>query len=231
MLSAHFVLTPLFVCLWTTNLAAMCSFSFVLLFPMWLLHLVPNQLENPFEPDLNGLDTRELQEELNQTLTALLSEPMGYCPKLRMEIHDPDERLGQNQSYVAFTPTPPTQIGRTAMFSTTLLNKRASLEQLFEQGAHNRTGTSNAGSIGHTVTTTTAASGVSSYQVRFVTSGVEPCDEGIEGAGRVEAARPDAFDHTGQSSSMSGASFASTVRVGDVSVDEEGVEGTATRAV
>ena len=230
-LSAHFVLTPLFVCLWTTNLAAMCSFSFVLLFPMWLLHLVPNQLENPFEPDLTGLDTRELQEELKQTLTALLSEPMGYCPKLRIESHDPDERLGQNQSYVAFTPTPPTKIGGTAMFSTTLLHKRASLEQLFEQGAHNRTGTSNAGSIGHNVTATTAASRVSSYQVRFVTLGVGPCREQMESSQRVAAPRPDVIDDIGPPSSMSAASSARTSRLEDVAVDEDAVAGTATVVV
>ena len=158
---------------------------------------------------------------------------MGYCPKLRIESQDADERLGQNQSYVAFTPTPPTQIGRTAMFSTTLLNKRASLEQLFEQGAHNRTGTSHTptGSSAHNVTTTTAASRVSSYQVRFVTLGVGPCREEMESSQRVAALRPDVIDDIGPPSSMSAASSARTSRLEDLAVDEDAVAGTATVVV
>ena len=97
-LTVHFILTPLFVCLWTTSAIAMCVLTFVLLFPMWLLHLVPNELENPFEPDYNGLDTRELQEELNEFLTAILSPPFSHCPALRVLAAEADERLGENQT-------------------------------------------------------------------------------------------------------------------------------------
>ena len=96
-LSVHFILTPLFVALWTTSPFALCLFTFVLLFPMWLLHLVPNEMENPFVPDYNGLNTKELQEELNKVLAALLSDSFSHCPELRVLAADAGERLGWNE--------------------------------------------------------------------------------------------------------------------------------------
>ena len=96
-LSVHFILTPLFVALWTRSPFALCLFTFVLLFPMWLLHLVPNEMENPFVPDYNGLNTKELQEELNKVLAALLSDSFSHCPELRVLAADAGERLGWNE--------------------------------------------------------------------------------------------------------------------------------------
>lgn len=93
MMFTHFFITPLVMSSWTTSHAGLVIFTFSLVFLMWVLHLVPGELENPFQVSVNGLDTESLQAVMNQTLTALIGLPMEYGPKLKkgitsQECHD-----------------------------------------------------------------------------------------------------------------------------------------------
>jgi len=85
-LMVHFILTPLVVCSWDISLPGVVCFTFFLVFLMWLLHLVPTDLENPFNVKFSGLDTEKLQTTMNEILLDLISEPMDYCPRMNRSI-------------------------------------------------------------------------------------------------------------------------------------------------
>jgi len=100
MMCAHLLYTPLVVSTWTSNIAGSVIFTFLLVFLMWVLHLVPFELENPFRPNVNGLDTEDLQEVMNQTLASVLNSSMDYCPRLKKHLNAKaaDERLWNDKT-------------------------------------------------------------------------------------------------------------------------------------
>ena len=72
-LIVHFFVTPLVVCSWDIGLLAVICCTFFLVFLVWLLHLLPTDLENPFRIHVNGLDTERLQTTMNEILGLLPS--------------------------------------------------------------------------------------------------------------------------------------------------------------
>eukprot|EP00450_Noctiluca_scintillans_P010152 CAMPEP_0194496250 /NCGR_PEP_ID=MMETSP0253-20130528/13587_1 /TAXON_ID=2966 /ORGANISM="Noctiluca scintillans" /LENGTH=292 /DNA_ID=CAMNT_0039337625 /DNA_START=12 /DNA_END=887 /DNA_ORIENTATION=+ len=51
-------------------------------FMMWNMHLIPGELENPYDGDMNDLDLEALQDDLNEKLKAICSVAPGSVPRL-----------------------------------------------------------------------------------------------------------------------------------------------------
>lgn len=85
-MTIHGIFTPFVITSWTSSWLGAAMGTFVLVFLMWVLHLVPNELENPFEVSMNGLDTESMQVAMNERLRALIGDSMEYAPKLKKRI-------------------------------------------------------------------------------------------------------------------------------------------------
>ena len=74
LLVVHWLCTPFAMLSWTHSYVWLATFTFMLVFMLWSLHFLSSELENPFESDVNDLDMRTMQKQLNQSLVTLLTD-------------------------------------------------------------------------------------------------------------------------------------------------------------
>jgi len=78
----HWLLTPIMACTWSVHALSSSILAFVIVFMLWSLNAIAQELENPFGSDLNDLDTMACHSELNARLKYLLHIAGQKAPKL-----------------------------------------------------------------------------------------------------------------------------------------------------
>jgi len=82
LLVMHWFLTPIMICNWTKDWQWAAILSFTQVFILWSLNSTALELENPFEEDMNDLDTGRLQKDLNTRLLTLLHPRLQTMPQM-----------------------------------------------------------------------------------------------------------------------------------------------------
>lgn len=93
LLIIHWVVTPIVICSWTSQVVWAAFFTFMLVFVLWTLHLVANELENPFGGDMNDLNMADIQDGVNMGLLLLISKESRETPRLCVDAGIASARL------------------------------------------------------------------------------------------------------------------------------------------
>jgi len=80
LLIVHWIATPFFMGYWCQGFPSAAGYTFMVSFTLWTLHGVSMELDNPFSCSTNALNTRFLQEQLNEQLVTLLVESEAEMP-------------------------------------------------------------------------------------------------------------------------------------------------------
>ena len=69
----------------------------MIVFVLWSLHLIPGELENPFDGDKNDVDLAELQDNLNEKLKAIIKIQPVDVPFLVVSAHAASARISKSR--------------------------------------------------------------------------------------------------------------------------------------
>jgi predicted membrane chloride channel (bestrophin family) len=86
LLVLHWMVTPLMMCSWTVHPAMAGTVAFVQAFVLWSLHAIALELENPFGADINDLNVREMNADLQRKFMMLLEPASNVLPTLSKEV-------------------------------------------------------------------------------------------------------------------------------------------------
>eukprot|EP00812_Abedinium_dasypus_P014188 NODE_76_length_2225_cov_329.505069.p1 GENE.NODE_76_length_2225_cov_329.505069~~NODE_76_length_2225_cov_329.505069.p1 ORF type:complete len:541 (+),score=115.35 NODE_76_length_2225_cov_329.505069:41-1624(+) len=81
LLVIHWVVTPFVTGFWTYHMWVAGVASFVQVFVLWTLTMLAREMDNPFGCDLDDLNTKAMQQEVNSTLALLLDRSADICPR------------------------------------------------------------------------------------------------------------------------------------------------------
>lgn len=84
LLVVHWVMTPIVICHWTSHISVAAVFSFVLVFMLWELRSVAEELENPFAGYACDLPVAEYQRNLNSKLRTISGTSASTLPKFKV---------------------------------------------------------------------------------------------------------------------------------------------------
>jgi len=102
-------MTPCMMLIWTETPQAAAGFAFALVFAMWSLFNVADELQNPLNSDVNDLDGRKLTGEFNAQLITMFSDPercITSCKSSRrplQSLKSPVNPLQRSNTFVAIS--------------------------------------------------------------------------------------------------------------------------------
>lgn len=131
LLYLHAIITPIILSQWAA-VVAVPFYNFVLVFIVWSLYLVAGELDNPFEgTDMNDLDMKLLQTQINGQLLALARGPSLILPKLCVDGREAANHLNAQAQGTSVTGSHSagTCVKRTLLRSRTTWRGQASASE------------------------------------------------------------------------------------------------------
>merc|ERR1719158_482350 len=81
LLSLLVVFTPFAMCSWTDHIASCATLAFIAVLCLTSLELIATELENPFGEDHNDLPVDDFQDQINESLSLMISKNALEAPE------------------------------------------------------------------------------------------------------------------------------------------------------